>query len=434
MKRLILVLGIVALLPVGFPAEAYARTEKITLKQLTQKISKENLTVYSNALRVYQAREAIQVARGNLLPKLNLWRLVGSIVDIVMGNYASAFGLIQDLAPFLVPANWFRLQEQKLLYMAEQEGYRALWANEMMTARGLYHHVLLDRSIAQKITEAQVFLNQALIMVRNRETLGGLPPGTSRELEVRSLALLEDQRSLEVLLNEEQSTLTYLMGMPVATELELDPMEIPDLSTLEPLNYADFEYRTVSSSPEVRQFDFFVAAAAYVRREAIYSFLGTTGMSRGVGGGIFDGLPIQDGLGFGTAASMRIVSAQASILRAQQQGVKETLKRHLNLMIQSYNMDLENYSNLRRRVELTKLTEAQHLRNLRLGQEVNILSLVEASRNRIQAETAFLGIQYRFLSNEDRLARLIFHGEYTLRPAYTEALERDRRPGEGELL
>jgi hypothetical protein len=78
-------------------------------------------------------------------------------------------------------------------------------------------------------------------------------------------------------------------------------------------------------------------------------------------------------------------------------------------------------------VELTQAAESDILRKLKWGEEISPLAWVEASRNRIQAETAFLGVQYRFLSNEDRLARLIFHGDYGMRPAYTESLRKWNR-------
>lgn len=398
--------------------------KSINLRMVTERVSKENYNVYGNALRVYQSREAIQVARMNLLPKLNLWRLAGVVVDTIIGNYASSLGLVQDIAPFLIPANWFRVQEQRLLYMAEQEGYRALWANELMTAKALYLHLLLDRGLDELVKQSEDELRKILVIVQNRELLGGVPRGASRDIEVRLLALEEDHRALQVLIKQEEGSLSYLMAYPANVTLEPEPVAMPGFETLEPLDYEDFEFRAVSTSPEARQFDYFVAAADYVRKEVMYSFLGTTNMSRGVGGGVFDGLPIQDGLGFGTPASMRIVGAQKELLKTQKKGAEETLKRHLKLLVESYNLDLQNYQNLRRRVELTAEILAQLYERLRLGQDVDSIALIEASRNQIQAQTAFLGVQFRFLANEDRLARLIFHGDYNMKPVALDVLKK----------
>ncbi len=401
-----------------------SRAVPITLDDVVKKVSNENYNVYANALRVYQAKENIQFARMNLLPKLNLWRVAGVAVDAAMGNYAGALGIIGDIAPFLVPANWFRLEASKVLYNAEREGYRALWANELMTAKALYVHLLLDQSLFEHIKQSEQELRDLLVIVTSREMLGGAPQGASRDIEVRLLGLQEDLRQLEVLIGEEESLLSYMMGFEASTVVKPAAIPMPNFETMKPLDYEDFVFRAVDTSPEIRQFDHFISASDSVRKEVIYSFLGTSGMSRGVGGGIFDNIPIQDGLGFSAPASMRIVSAQKEILKTQRKGVEETLKRHLKLLVNQYNLDLESYDNLRRRVDLTVATNAQLYERLSLGQDVDMIEMIEASRNHIQADTSFFAIKYRFITNEDKLARLIFHGDYTKKPVVIESLKK----------
>ncbi|MBX9766417.1 MAG: hypothetical protein K2X47_04020, partial [Bdellovibrionales bacterium] len=92
------------------------KTTNLTVDEVAERVGKFNLSVYANALKVYQAKESIQVARGNLLPKLNLWRLAGNFngVSPVMSLANTAGSLIEVIAPFLVPATWFRLKQVKL--------------------------------------------------------------------------------------------------------------------------------------------------------------------------------------------------------------------------------------------------------------------------------------------------------------------------------
>lgn len=418
-------------LVLGIPSSAkvtYGATVPITLEEVVKKVGTENYLVYQNALRVYQAKESIQVARMNLLPKLNLWRIASVAADAALGNYGSPLGIITDIAPFLVPANWFRLEAAKVLYKAEKEGYRALWANELMTAKALYVHLLLDRSLLEHIRASEEELRKLLVLVTSRETLGGAPQGASRDIEVRLLALQEDRRGLEALTTEESGVLAYMMALPGDSLAIPLPIEIPNFEGLQPLEYEDFEFRALDSSPEMRQFHYFIEASDSVRKEVMYSFLGTSSLSRGVAGGVFDNIPMQDGLGFGAPASMRIIASQKEILKLQKKGVEETVRRHLKLLVSNYNRDLESYANLKRRVELTSATNLQLFERLSLGQNVDILELIEASRNRIQADTAFFGVKYRFLTNEDRLARLIFHGDYSMDPVVIESL----RKGDGK--
>lgn len=406
----------------------------ITLDDVVKRVnSTANPNIHQNALRVYQAKESIQVARMNLLPRLNLWKVAGATIEIALGVVTGTgagiatgvLGIVEDIAPFLIPANWYRAAQAKHLYLADWEGYRALWANEIMSSKALYVHLLLDRALLEHVEQGQRELERLLTIVRSRELLGGVPRGAAQDIEVRVLALQEDKRSLEVLIAEEETLLAYLMGYSQDVTVRPAGVTMPDFENLEPLDYSDFEYRAVDSAPELRQFTHFIAAADLMKGEVLYSFLGGSTMSRGVAGGVFDSLPIQSGgLGFGAPASMRMISAQKRTLEVQRQGVQETIKRHLKLLVTNYNLDLENYSNLKRRAELTKAINEQLYERLKLGQDVDMINLIEASRNHIQADTSFFAVKFRFLANEDKLARLIFHGDYTKQPVVIESLKR----------
>src|SRR3990172_3870541 len=82
----------------AIPAFASPTPVTVTLEEVVKKVSTENYTVYGNALRVYQAREAVQVARMNLLPRLNLWRLAGSTIEVVLGGASgNAAGVVSGV-------------------------------------------------------------------------------------------------------------------------------------------------------------------------------------------------------------------------------------------------------------------------------------------------------------------------------------------------
>ncbi len=408
------------------PPAARGPLQTIELGHLVEQVGSANFKVLENALRVYQAREAITVARGNLLPRLNLWGLLGSGGGGRGGMSIGILGVIEDVAPFLVPANWFRVKESRVLYLAEKEGYRALWGNELMTAKGLFFRVLQDQTILSEIDRSRRELEEILVIVQSRELLGGAPQGTSRNVEIRILSLLEDLHSMEALIAEELGMLTLAMGIPAETGVQLASIPIPDIGKLEKLTLEDFEFRALDAAPEVRQFGYLIDAADYVRGEVLWSFLGVSTLARGAAGGVFDSLPIQPGLGFGTGASMRIVQAQKEILRTQQRGVEELIRRQLRSLITSYNLDIEHYSNLKRRYDLSRAALGQLYERLRLGQEVDGLELIDASRNQMQAAIGLYSVHYHFLATEDGLSRLIFHGDYSRSPAILETI-RERK-------
>ena len=399
----------------SFSAEA--ATVRLSRESLVKKVSTRNFKVYENALKVYQAKANIEKARADLLPKLSIWTIAKTIL-----NPTSLIESLPEVAPFLVPANWFRVQENKLLYLAEKEGYRALWANEVHAAKLIYAQVLMDMQLLETVKLSILDLQRIHEILLFREELGGAPVGTARDMEIRILGLKEDQRNLQVLIQQEVNSLTYALGMNVRDKLELAPIAIPDVSRLGPLAYDSFEFRLLSNSPERRQYGHFLSVVDQIKNEIRYSFLGGSSISRGVAGGIFDNLPTPNGLGFGQGPAMDIVKAQRKILEAQRRGVEETLKRQLMNLTYAFNLDLEFYKDVSRRSMLAKESQEQLLTRIELGEEVNVLELSEASRNVVQANSSLLGLQYRMVSSLDRLDRLIFDKDYAIVPPVVDSL------------
>lgn len=397
----------------------------IGLSDVVSRVSNSNYLVHENALRAYQAKTNIEKARGDLLPKLNLWKIAGIFLNPVSYfNPASIVESIPDIAPFLVPANWFRFEQVKLLYLAEKEGYRALWGNELHIAKTLYKHVLFDTQLLTHVRTSIRDLEKVHVIVKTKETFGGAKPGSARDVEIRILGLREDEQNIELLLEEEFRQLTYLLGYPVTETVTLKPVTIPEIEKLKPISAADYEFRMLSSSPERRQFDHFISVLNQIKKEFQFSFLGGSEISRGVAGGIFENLPTSNGAGLGTAPAIRIVDAEKEVMKTRKLGVEETLKRQLQVVALQYNSDLLNYSNFKKRIQLSRESKESIIRRLELGENLDVLELSEASRNEIQAETALYAVQYRVMNSYDRLERLIFSGDYSLSPPLIESLKK----------
>lgn len=412
MKHLILP---ISLLVAQFSLAAPIQVDQ---KQVVKIVSEKNYKVQENALKVYQAKTSIEKARADLLPKLNIWSIAKIIIDPT-----SIVDQISDLAPFLVPANWFRLEEVKLLYLAEREGYRALWGNEVHIAKSMYAHLLFDQQLLKHIELSSIELNKIYRIVKTREAFGGAPPGTSRDIEIRILGLKEDIENLKVLLALEQDELSYILGFSADQELSLQPISMPVFETLKPIQAKAYEFRVLSMSPERRQYDHFLSALSQVRKEIEYSMFGGSNMSRGVAGGIFDNLPTGNGIGFGNGAALKIVDAQKELMKVQKQGIEETLKRQLRAVATQFNSDITNYLNFKRRADLSRESKNSLLRRINLGEDVNVLELSEASRNQIQAETALFAVEYRTVATQDRLDRLIFEDDYSMNPPLIDSLK-----------
>lgn len=391
--------------------------KQIKLSEVVDRVSNSNYNVYENALKVYQAKSNIEKARADLLPRLNIW----SIASIII-NPTSIFDQLTDIAPFLVPGNWFRVEENKLLYLAEREGYRALWGNEVHIAKTLFKNVLFDEELYKQVLTSAAELERIHRIVKTRETFGGARPGTARDIEIRILGLKEDAENLNILLALEYDELTYALGYTTNENVVLMPVEMPKVEELKPIDPREYEFRLLSSSPERRQFDHFFSVLNQIKKEIEYAVMGVSQISRGVAGGVFDNIPIPNGLG-GKEASLKILDAQREIMKTQKTGVEETLKRQLRAVGTQFNSDIANYGNFQRRVQLSKESKESLLRRLKLGENIDVVELSENSRVQILAETALLTLHYRVLNSTDRLQRLIFDGDYSMNPPLIDSLK-----------
>jgi hypothetical protein len=164
----------------------------------------------------------------------------------------------------------------------------------------------------------------------------------------------------------------------------------------------------LNASPESSQYGALIKAADYVKKERYFTFLGSSTLSRGTGGGVFDDLPMQDGLGFGLAPSVRIVKAQKEILNLQKQAVEETLRKDLKILIESYNLDLSARADSLKGLSLTQARLFALEDRMKLGEMIEPVELVQAAEGRMDAIAIYHAREIRLLLNRDRLRRLAF--------------------------
>lgn len=387
---------------------ARAAVTPITLSDVTEKVTRGNYFVRENAERTYQAKSTVQLARRNLLPKLNIWNIVENAGNGPIG----LLGIVSDIAPFLVPNNWFRVGEEKLFAEATENGYRALWANELLTARGLFFQAGLDERLLDQVRANANDLAALYPTVKNRESTGSIPAGSVRQFEVRELSVREEIRGLEKVNRENRAQLAYLLGLPGDAEAAPSEVRYLDPRDAKPLAYEDYEERMLSAAFELKQYEALLAAAKKVKKGRTFNFLGTSSLSRSAAGSPFDGLPQQDGLGFGLGPSVRIVKSEQRILEVQRDAVRETLRKSLKILVESFNLDLQSREDAVKRVEKTDAIWKLLSDRARLGANVAVFDLVEASRMRVEARSTYHSIETRLLLARDRLDRLVYRDAF----------------------
>jgi hypothetical protein len=391
---------------------------KISLEQVIEIISQKNYLVQSKAMNVYQAKENIALARGNLLPHLHLWSFVG--VPLAITNLP---GVVEDVLPFLVPNNWLRVDEQKILAKAEFEGYRTLWANEVSMTRAIFLQIRKDMALLETIQNAMELLRQCLAIAEIKEKFGGAFLGVANDIRMRVLSLEVDIVDLKTFIHIETGQLAYLLGFSKETELELLDPTLVDLEKANPIEQNPVIERSVEVSTEIIQLNFLIEASKIIESEPWWAFLGLPQSSRGNEGSVFGSLPVQRGLGFGTVPSVHISKAQTAILETVQVAIRELQRDKVVEVVDRYNALVTNYPKNKERVELAQGRMTQLMTRIKMGGlSIDPLTLIEASRNLVASRSAYVDAKYRFMIEKDKLNRLTLQAEY------------DRLPDDSDLI
>ncbi len=386
---------------------AFANSVQLSINDLTDKVSRQNYQVLAKAKRVYQAKESIQEARGRMLPSLNLWRIVKIAVDPT-----SWVDSITDIAPFLVPANGFRLEQRQVLYSADRMGYRALWANEILTARSLYYKILIDQELLAVAQKTRKDFEEVYETVRARVSTGAEKPEIGREIEFQIIGLKEDERQLELLIKGSLDALSLSLGYPTKTKLSLKAVAMPNVGSLKKLSVDSLSTKALAQSPEIAQMNQLLKVIPLIQQEYNYSFFGGSSMSRGVRGGVFDHLPNADGLSLANGPARKIVATEASVLRTERTGIAETIKRQVKSAVDTYNSSVEFYSYHEKRLALSTENIEQIKIRISVGEKLDLPNFLQFIHSRNTALSTIVQARYRVLLAQDKIDRLVFAGAY----------------------
>jgi outer membrane protein TolC len=402
----------ILLITILFSSFSFASKVPITIEEVTEKVSKQNFLVLENAERVYQKKENIKFARANLLPKLNLWNIVK-----VAADWLSVLDVVQDIAPFLVPANWFKAKQSKYVYRAQKEQYRALWANEVNTAKLLFLGIVRDEKLLQLLESKVTRYKEIMEMARSRNIFGGEDVFSYNLIRDRYLALLEDERLVRNMVFNEKKEFQYIAGINNEEEISLVAPALPDVADSKPIEFSKVIFKVMEASPEVAQFEHLANSLSQVKGQIYFNVLGVSSFSAGQGGGTFDNIPIQDGLGFGLGASVRIAKSEGRILKIQIKATIETLKKEVNLLVNEYNSLISNYDIASERISLSQQNFQNMMSYLSLGGKISALEMMEILDNLYSSHLVLLAYQYRFASLVEKLKRMTFSDDYLAGPS-----------------
>lgn len=394
-----------------------AETVELRIEDVVKKVSNENYMVLENAERVYQRKEKIKYSRAGLLPKLNIWNLL-KIPAIIIDPLAVG-DIIQDVAPFLVPANWFKVGQAKHLFKSQQEQYRAVWANEVSTAKLLYMSVYRDIEFQEILNSKASQYKELLDLAESRNVFGEGNIFAYNLIKDRHLALVEDSRNLKNLTFSEKKELQFLTGINNELEISIVPPSLPNLEEAELLDFSKIIFKVIDASPEAKQFEHMFNALGKVKGEIYFNVLGASTFSSG--NGAFEDIPVQDGLGFGLGASLRISKSEGRILKIQLKATIETLKKQVNLLVNEHNSLIENFDIMKQRATLAESNYQAMVDYISIGGEIDALEMIEILDNLYASKILQVSYRLRYADLVEKLKRMTFTGDYLNKRNFSKA-------------
>lgn len=383
----------------------------IKVDDVANKLKDSNLELYAGATQVYNAKQRIKFARNSLLPKLNIWRLASVLVDWK----AAGEVLAQDLVPFLVPANWQRVKESKLLGEATNEGFHGLQKNTIFQTKLMYFQ--LQQEIFQNELQREYLskIDKILVSLSGQTHFNNQINQWFRDLSYKKTLIEFDIIEMNKLISEERQQLSLALGLN-SKELMM-PEKLESNFGMEIQDYSDAdenEEDVLFQSCELKEFDYVLKAAPKVKKEINWNVLGVSDISRGAAGGVFDDIPIQDGLGFGMGSSLKIHKQQIELLKKQREGVSQILLRQIQSIAYKIKLLEQQHKISLDKLELLEQDKEQMQLRFTLGANFNPVVLADLEQRFSLAKISIANISLTIKSEHEKLKRLFEKDEYKI--------------------
>jgi outer membrane protein TolC len=284
-----------------------------------------NLPILEELNQIHQAKDNVYIARGNLLPSLNL----GALLNLT-GGPAFALSSISVLLPFLVPANWANLHQSEDLLESEKLSFRILELNNYATAYTLYETMLSDQAVRETLVQqynADTYIHDWIVQqhaLNGKTTQGDIDNADAQMKLAQNNIAATDQA-----LANERATLANMLVLP-NDNFTLANVHIP-ASQAETQSLNTVVNKIQSVAPENAQMNYMIKAAQEVQWSKVFAFFGGAGLdvagtSGGGGGksspfGHVQDLTGQFTLSFAQIPTVQLASDQVANLEIQKKAL-----------------------------------------------------------------------------------------------------------------
>lgn len=245
---------------------------QLTPQILRQRLLESNLSILQEYQRVYQAKSTINIARGQLLPSLNL----GVAANFQGGGFF--LSTVSLLLPFLVPSNWFNYQESKYLFEAEKYSYYLLKLNLYASAYSTLTTMTGDRELRKVLQQQYENLSKIQEMIQLRHDFGIQTSSDLTQAKAQTQLAFIQLAQVDKLLIEEENSLKAFLALPIETQIDFNDFDVPpspfeEKTPTETLDYA------LKVSPEYGQVGQLISASQAGKWSKAFAFMNSSALS-----------------------------------------------------------------------------------------------------------------------------------------------------------
>lgn len=397
--------------PVPSSAPGVPRDVQIDPDMLKVLLFEGNTAVLESLNQVHQAKEAVNIARGNLLPSINLGMLIQA-----MASPASMAGSAEFLMPFLLPSKWFDYFQSKSLLEADKVALQLVKVNEYASTYSLYQTILSDDALANLMGEESKDLDQLADYVRRAYQLGLVSADDLNQANGRAGIAHVNWSKVQDLVHTEQAAMRHALGLDVDARISWVPSEVVP-SEWEEKDLKEALAHASEQSLEATQIHHLRDAARHGTWSKIFGFLNSASVSANLGSGGGSGLGgIQwsgrMSIGFAYFPQVELSQLKEAELAIQERdirlGITEVLEKILTSTLnakQRLGMALDAQSSYEKVYQ-------SFLQKYKLG--LTDLTQVLLARSSLQqASVEVLGARIQVALNRISLHRSMLTGQFT---------------------
>jgi len=189
-------------------------------ENIQRQILKNNTSVLQGLNSVHQAKDEVNIARGNLLPALNL----GIMTSFAGGGFI--LSAIDFLLPFLIPSNWANYYSQKALFESEKLSYKVIQLNTVTSALSLYYTVLSDNQVQQIYQQQYLDLQEIYELQKRKSTTGTVPVADLLQTQAQAQMAGVRASQLTELNRQEIASIRKALALSLNTTLHLEFVDV----------------------------------------------------------------------------------------------------------------------------------------------------------------------------------------------------------------